>query len=74
MKPKEWNEEVQSAVAGLGLPWRISATWVERDGTMCCANLTHTTSGKERTVRVSRQTFAAAADRRAEVVRQLQQR
>jgi hypothetical protein len=74
MTPKDWKEEVATAVAGLGLPWRVFAAWVERDGATCCAELTDTRSGKERTVRLSRQVFASEADRRAEIVRQLQER
>jgi hypothetical protein len=74
MTPKDWNQEVVSAVGGLGLPWRVSSSWIEPDGAMCCAELTDTRSGKERTVRLSREAFASQADRRAEIVRQLQGR
>jgi hypothetical protein len=74
MTSKDWHQEVETAVGGLGLPWRVFAAWVERDGTLCCAELTDTRSGKERTVRLSREAFATKADRRAEIVRQLQER
>ena len=71
MTNKEWNAEIDSAVAGLGLPWRVFAAWVERD-IVCCAELTDTRSGRDRTVKLSRQEFPTEAGRRAEIVRQLQ--
>ena len=72
MTQKEWQEEVDRAVAGSGLPWRLSAAWLEQNSARCCAEVKDTRSGKERTVRLSHSQFTTTAERRAEIVRQLQ--
>jgi hypothetical protein len=69
---KHWAEEVGRAIAGMALPWRVQASWIEHHSDMCYAELTDTRSGKERRIELSRQEFATLAARRAEIVRQLQ--
>ena len=71
MTPKEWREEVERALAGSGLPWRVVSAWDEQKGPICCAEVANTSSGKDRTLRLSRTEFATTAERRAEIVRQL---
>ena len=47
---KAWSAIVTTAVAGS--TWRVTSVWVEQaDGTRC-AELTHVSSGKVRTIRV----------------------
>ncbi|MNC89869.1 hypothetical protein D3C83_58740 [compost metagenome] len=72
MTEKEWTEEMERALAGAGLPCRVRAAWIEHKGPMCYAELTDTRTGKERMIRLSRLEFATLADRRAEIVRQVQ--
>lgn len=72
MTDKEWTEEVERAMAGAGLPWRVHAAWVEQRGPMCYAELTDTRSGRERIVELSRESFTTVAERRNELVRRLQ--
>ncbi len=72
MTQKEWREEVDRALAGSGLPWRLFSAWVEQKSAMCCADVTNTSSGKDRTVRLLGSEFTTTAARRAEIVRQLQ--
>ena len=69
---KEWTEEIERAVAGACLPCRVHAAWMEHKGPMCYAELTDTRSGKERMIRLSRTEFTTVNDRRAEIVRQVQ--
>ena len=71
MTDKHWAEEVERAIAGAGLPWRVHASWIENHGSVCYAELTDTRSGKERTIEVSLDVFASVAGRRDEIVRQL---
>lgn len=71
MTDKQWQAEVQRAVDGMGLPWRVHAAWFEQDNTMWCADLTDTRTGKERSVRLARAAFESEQERRAEIVRQL---
>ena len=72
MIDKHWAEEVERAIAGSGLPWRVHASWIEHRGPMCHAELTDTRSGKDCTIELSREEFASVTARRAEIVRQLQ--
>lgn len=72
MTDKEWKEEVAGVLAGGGLPWSVAAAWVEQASAMCCADVVDQRSGKERSIRLSRQHFQTAPARRAEIVRQLE--
>jgi hypothetical protein len=72
MTEKEWGEEVERAIAGSGLMWRLSAAWTERSNDLYCADVRSTTSGKDRTIRLACSEFITVAQRRAEIVRQLQ--
>jgi hypothetical protein len=58
-------------VAAAGLPWRVSTAWVEQKGPVYVADLTDTRSGRECRVSVESGRFPTAADRRAEIARQL---
>jgi hypothetical protein len=69
---KHWAEEVERAITGMALPWRVRASWIEHHHDMCYAELMDTSSGRERPIALSRQEFATVAARRAEIVRQLQ--
>jgi hypothetical protein len=71
MKDKEWREEADRILAASGLPWRLFAAWVESNRITCCAEVTHLSTGKLRTIRVSQSQFPTVAARRAEIVRQL---
>jgi len=71
MTEKEWREEVDRLLAASGMPWRLFAAWVESNRTTCCAEVTHTSTGKLRTIRLSQSQFNTVAARRAEVARQL---
>ncbi len=68
---KAWKVEVADSIAASGLPWRVSAAWVNQGGVTCGAVLVDVRTGKERTVSLSHETHASAADRRAEIIRQL---
>lgn len=72
MTDKDWKEEVQSALAGAGLPWLVTAAWVGRGEAGCEAELVDMRTGRERTIRLSHQQFSTEAERRAEIVRQTQ--
>jgi hypothetical protein len=72
MTDRQWKEEIDRAVGGAGLPYRVVAAWIER-GRFCCADLADQRTGKDRTVRICHETFAMPAERRAEIVRQLQE-
>jgi hypothetical protein len=74
MTDKQWQQEVNSALAGAGLPWRASAAWVEQGGVALCAELVDTRTGKERAIRLSAVVFGSESERRAEIARQLQER
>jgi hypothetical protein len=69
---KHWAEEVERAIAGMALLWRVRASWIEHQRDMCYAELTDTRSGRERRVELSRQEYATVAARRTEIMRQLQ--
>ena len=71
MTDREWNEELSTIVASAGLPWRVSAAWVQSGRDTCGAELTHTSSGKVRSLAISLKEFPTKADRRGEIVRQL---
>jgi len=68
---KAWTEEITRTVAASGLPWRVSAAWVEQKRPLCCADLTDTRTGRDRRVSIERDRFPTPADRRAEITRQL---
>ena len=68
---RAWKEEVERAVDGSGLPWRVSAAWIEQKRPMYCASLTDTRSGKECRVSLSPDDFATVSARRIESVRQV---
>ena len=70
MTDKEWAREVERALAAEGLPWRVSAAWVEQVGSTLCADLVDMRSGMERSVRLPRLVFRTEAERRAEILRQ----
>ena len=72
MTNKNWNEEVSRAIAGAGLPWRVAAAWIEQSSALCCAELADTRSGAERRISLSPGSFPTTADRRNEIIRQLQ--
>jgi hypothetical protein len=69
---KGWTEEVSGTVAAAGLPWRVSTAWVEQHEPVYVADLIDTRSGRECRVSVESLRFPTAADRRAEIARQLQ--
>lgn len=71
MTEKEWREEVDRALGGAGLPWRLFAAWIDANRITCCAEVTHTSNGKMRTVRLSQTQFDTVAARRVEISRQL---
>ncbi len=71
MTDKEWREEADRILAASGLPWRLFAAWVESNRITCCAEVTHKSTGKLRTIRVSQSQFPTVAARRAEIARQL---
>lgn len=71
MTEKEWKEEVDRTLAGSGMPWRLFAAWMEQNRITCCAEVTHTSTGKLRTIRLSQTQFPSVAARRAEIARQL---
>ena len=73
MTKKEWTEEVSRAVDGAGLPWRVFTSWVEQNSPLCGAELTDIRSGRERRIGLARDLFPTEADRRNEIIRQLQQ-
>ena len=72
MTEKEWKEEVGRALAAAGLPWGVSAAWVQQNSFDCVAELVDSRSGKERSIKLSHQRFPTEAERRAEIVRQVQ--
>lgn len=72
MTDKEWKEEVERVVAGAGVRWEVRSAWIERRSDVYAADLIDQRSGAERTVRLSSSEFSTAAQRRAEIVRQLQ--
>jgi hypothetical protein len=69
---KEWKEEVERAVAGAGVLWEVRSAWIERRSDVYAADLVDKRTGTDRTVRLSSPEFPTAAERRAEIVRQLQ--
>lgn len=71
MIDKAWKEEIARAVDGSGLPWRVSAAWVEQNGPTYCAELTDTRNGKECRVTLAGDRFQTTAERRVEISRQL---
>jgi hypothetical protein len=71
MTDKIWKAEVADALAATGLPWRVTAAWVEQGSSMCGADLTDTRTGKEQRIRLSVTQFPSPSDRRAEIRRQL---
>lgn len=73
MTKKEWTEEVTRTVDGAGLPWRVFAAWVEQSSPICCAELTDTRSGRDCRISLAHDRFPTPADRRNEIIRQLQQ-
>jgi hypothetical protein len=48
---KAWSAMVTSAAAGS--TWRVTAVWIEQKDGARCADLTHASSGKVRTIRVA---------------------
>ena len=47
---KAWSAMVTSAAAGS--TWRVTSVWIEQSDGSRCAELTHASSGKVRTIRV----------------------
>ena len=74
MTNKEWEVEVGDVLASERVPWRVFSSWCDQAGSTCLADLTHTGNGKFKTLSVSLDRFATAAQRRAEILRQLQER
>jgi hypothetical protein len=68
---QQWHEEVERALASAGIPWRLSIAWVEPSNDLCYVSARHT-DGTERTLRLSCSEFPTAAERRDEILRQLQ--
>ena len=71
MTQKEWTQEVERALSGAGLPWRVASAWVEQVGSALCAELVDMRTGKERSIRLPGLVFRTEAERRGEIVRQL---
>lgn len=46
---KAWDTHVKTAV--VGSVWRVTSAWIEERCGTCCADLTHVSTGKMRTVR-----------------------
>ena len=68
---KTWVEEASRTVAASGLPWRVTAAWVEQKGLLLCADLRDTRTGKECRLTLQHDQFPTPAHRRAEVTRRL---
>ena len=66
----QWTEEVTSALAAAGLPWKIGSCWCEKSA--CAAEVVHRSTGKTRLITLFLGTFSTAALRKAELVRVLQ--
>jgi hypothetical protein len=72
MTKEEWLDELDTAIASAGLPWRVFTAWVEQDSPMCFAELTHDEKQRNtRRVSLARDRFPTVAERRAEILRQL---
>lgn len=71
---REWRDEAERMLAAVGLPWRVVAAWTEQAGTVLCADLVDTRSGRDRSIRIPAVAFSTQAERRGELVRQLQPR
>jgi hypothetical protein len=48
---KAWSATVTTAAAGS--TWRVTSVWIEQGDGARCAELTHVSSGKVRTIRLS---------------------
>ena len=72
MTKKDWTDEVEGVIAAAGLPWRVTTAWVEQHSPMCSADLSDIRNGQQRRVTLARDRFPTPAERRAEIVRQLQ--
>lgn len=46
---KAWEKHVKAAAAGS--LWRVTSAWIEHVCGTCCADLTHVSTGKARTIR-----------------------
>jgi hypothetical protein len=68
---KMWSEELETAIGGGGLPWRVIKAWIEAQGSMCCAELADSRNGHECFVSLAQQRFPTSGERRAEITRQL---
>ena len=70
MTPAAWKEEVERALSGAGVPWRVRDAWVELSSAVLCAELSDTRTGKECRIRLASARFSTVVERRAEIVRQ----
>jgi molybdenum-dependent DNA-binding transcriptional regulator ModE len=68
---KAWTEELERAVAGAGLPFRVAFAWVEKGNQVWCAELVDRRTGGDRSIRLDASQFATEMERKNEVVRQL---
>ena len=69
---KQWAQEVERALSGAGLPWRLTSAWIEQAGSTLCAGLADMRTGSERSIRLPGLVFRTHAERRVEIVRQVQ--
>ena len=68
---KAWTEELERAVAGAGLPFRVAVAWVEKGDHIWCAELVDRRTGADRSIRLDASQFATEMERKNEVIRQL---
>lgn len=71
MTSDQWKQEIERALGGLGALWRVNTAWVEQSSPICAARIADA-RGNERVVSLARDRFATEAERRVEILRQLQ--
>ena len=74
MTNKDWEAEVGGVLSSERVSWRTSSCWCDEAGSTGWAELTHVGNGKSKTVSVSLDRYSTAAERRAEILRQLHER
>ena len=65
-----WAAEVSEVLAA-GVPWLVLHAWCDRDGAICCVELSHFATGNRRVVSVSRRAYPSPETRKEELLRLL---
>ena len=65
-----WIAEVSEVLAG-GVPWLMLNAWCDREGAICCVELSHFATGNRRVVSVSRRAYPSPEMRKEELLRLL---